>query len=290
MGIKPRKTYQLRLKNQTLVLGERTLLMGVVNVTPDSFSDGGHFLEAGAATRQAQQLIADGADLLDIGGESTRPFAEPVLLDEELQRVIPLIEAIRKYSEIPISIDTTKAEVARQALAAGADIINDVSALRNDADLAEVAATSGAPLILMHMQGTPRTMQVSPHYDSLFSEIIAFLEERIQFAVQHGVSRDQIIVDPGIGFGKTVAHNLGLVRDLERFQALNHPLMLGTSRKRFIGTILDRPVDDREVGTAVVHSFAIAAGVHVLRVHDVAFHRQVALMGDALRRCGAGHE
>ena len=278
------------MQNRTLVLGERTLLMGIVNVTPDSFSDGDRFLEPGAAIRQAQQLIADGADLLDIGGESTRPFAEPVPLDVELQRVIPLIEAIRKHSEIPISIDTTKAEVARQALAAGANIINDVSALRDDDDLVEVAATSGAPLILMHMQGTPRTMQVSPHYESLFSEIIGFLEERIQFAVQHGVSRDQIIVDPGIGFGKTVAHNLALVRDLENFQVLNHPLMVGASRKRFIGTILDRPVEDREVGTAVVHSFAIAAGVHVLRVHDLAFHRQVALMGDALRAHGAGHD
>lgn len=290
MGIRPVKTYHLRMQSRTLVLGERTLLMGIVNVTPDSFSDGGRFLEADAAIRQAQQLIADGADLLDIGGESTRPFAEPVPLDVELQRVIPLIEAIRKHSEIPISIDTTKAEVARQALAAGANIINDVSALRDDDDLVEVAATSGAPLILMHMQGTPRTMQVSPHYDSLFSEIIGFLEERIQYAVQHGVSRDQIIVDPGIGFGKTVAHNLALVRDLENFQVLNHPLMLGASRKRFIGTILDRPVEDREVGTAVVHSFAIAAGVHVLRVHDLAFHRQVVLMGDALRAHGAGHD
>jgi dihydropteroate synthase len=278
------------MQKRTLVLGERTLLMGIVNVTPDSFSDGGRFLEPGAAIRQAQQLIADGADLLDIGGESTRPFAEPVPLDLELQRVIPLIEAIRKHSEIPISIDTTKAEVARQALAVGANIINDVSALRDDDDLVEVAATSGAPLILMHMQGTPRTMQVSPHYESLFSEIIGFLEERIQFAVQNGVSRDQIIVDPGIGFGKTVAHNLALVRDLENFQALNHPLMLGASRKRFIGTILDRPVEDREVGTAVVHSFAMAAGVHVLRVHDVALHRQVVLMGDALRTHRAGHD
>jgi dihydropteroate synthase len=277
------------MQKRTLVLGERTLLMGIVNVTPDSFSDGGRFLDSSAAIRQAQQLIADGADLLDIGGESTRPFAEPVPLDEELQRVIPLIDAIRKDSEIPISIDTTKAEVARQALAAGADIINDVSALRDDDDLVEVAARSGAPLILMHMQGTPRTMQVSPRYDSLFSEIIGFLEERIQFAVQHGVSREQIIVDPGIGFGKSVAHNLALIRDLGHFQALNHPLMLGTSRKRFIGTILNRPVEDREVGTAVVHSFAIAAGVHVLRAHDVAFHRQVVLMADSLRTDGADH-
>jgi dihydropteroate synthase len=283
MGIQPRKIYSLRLKNRAITLGERTLLMGVVNVTPDSFSDGGRFLDSDAALRQAEQLIASGADILDIGGESTRPFAEPVPIEVELQRVIPLIEGIRKSSDLPISIDTCKAEVARHALAAGADIINDVTALRGDPAMAKLAATAGAPLILMHMQGSPQTMQVSPHYDSLFSEIIAMLEERIQFAVHNGVDRDQIMVDPGIGFGKTVTHNLKLVRDLERFQVLDHPLLLGTSRKRFIGTILDRPVEDREIGTAVVHAFAIAAGVHVLRIHDVAFHRQVALMGDALR-------
>jgi dihydropteroate synthase len=288
MGIQPRKIYSLRLKNRAIILGERTLLMGVVNVTPDSFSDGGRFLNGDAALRQAEQLVTAGADILDIGGESTRPFAEPVPIEVELQRVIPLIEGIRKSCDLPISIDTCKAEVARHALAAGADIINDVTALRGDPAMARLAATAGAPLILMHMQGSPQTMQVNPHYDSLFSEIIAMLEERIQFAVHNGVARDQIIVDPGIGFGKTVSHNLKLIRDLERFQVLDHPLLLGTSRKRFIGTILDRPVEDREIGTAVVHAFAIAAGVHVLRIHDVAFHRQVALMGDALRN-GHGH-
>ncbi len=289
MGIQPRKIYSLRLKNRAITLGERTLLMGVVNVTPDSFSDGGCFLSGDAALRQAEELIAAGADILDIGGESTRPFAEPVPIEVELQRVIPLIEGIRKSSDLPISIDTVKAEVARQALAAGADIINDVTALRGDPAMVKLAATAGVPLILMHMQGSPQTMQVNPHYGSLFSEIIAMLEERIQFAVHNGVARDQIMVDPGIGFGKTVTHNLKLVRDLERFQVLDHPLLLGTSRKRFIGTILDRPVEDREIGTAVVHAFAIAAGVHVLRIHDVAFHRQVALMGDALRN-GHGHQ
>jgi dihydropteroate synthase len=289
MGIQPRKIYHLRLKDSILALGERTLLMGVVNVTPDSFSDGGRFFEQDAALTQAMELIEAGADILDIGGESTRPYAEPVPVDVEVQRVLPLIEGVRRFSDIPISIDTVKAEVARQAIAAGVDIVNDVTSLQADAEMVKLVAATGVPVILMHMQGSPETMQVDPHYGSLFSEIIAFLENRIQFATENGVKREQVVVDPGIGFGKTIAHNLMLVRELERFQALNRPILLGASRKRFIGAILNRPVEDREVGTAVIHSFAIAAGVHLLRVHDVALHRQVALMGDALRN-GHGHE
>jgi dihydropteroate synthase len=257
--------------------------MGIVNVTPDSFSDGGRFFDIPTAIEHARQLIAAGADLLDIGGESTRPSSHGVAVEDELKRVLPVIEEIRRTSGIPISIDTTKAEVARQALAAGADIINDVSALRFDARMVELAAASGAPLILMHMQGTPQDMQADPRYASLFSEIVAFLENRIQFATERGVARAQILVDPGIGFGKRVAHNLQIVRDLHAFRVLDRPLVLGASRKRFIGAILERPVEDREVGSAVVHSFGIAAGAHILRVHDVAFHRQVALLGDALR-------
>jgi dihydropteroate synthase len=284
MGIHARKEYVLRLQGQPLELGERTLLMGVINVTPDSFSDGGQFFEPDAALSQAMELIEAGADVLDVGGESTRPFAEPVPVDVELQRVLPLIEGVRRFSDIPISIDTVKAEVARCAIAAGADIINDVTSLRADAEMVKLAAATGVPVILMHMQGSPETMQLDPHYSSLFSEVIAFLEDRIQYAMQNGVDREQIVVDPGIGFGKTIAHNLMLVRELERFQALDRPILLGASRKRFIGTILDRPVEDREVGTAVVHGFAIAAGAHMLRVHDVALHRQVVLLGDALRR------
>jgi dihydropteroate synthase len=228
-------------------------------------------------------MIAAGADLLDIGGESTRPGAEPVPVDLELERVIPIIAAIREQSDIPISIDTTKAEVARQALAAGADIINDVSALRFESLMVEVAAKSGVPVILMHMQGIPRTMQQNPFYASLFSEIIAFLEERMRFAGDHGIDRQQLIVDPGIGFGKNLGHNLSLIRNLEMFHCLDRPIMLGASRKRFIGAVLDRPVQDREVGSAVTHSFGIAAGAHIIRTHDVAFHRQVALMSDAIR-------
>jgi dihydropteroate synthase len=283
MAVFPRKPYALKLKSGSLELGGRTLVMGIVNVTPDSFSDAGQCYDYEAAVQRASEMIAAGADLLDIGGESTRPHAEPVPAELELERVIPVITTIRKLSDIPISIDTTKAEVAGQALAAGADIINDVSALRFDPLMVDVAAGSGVSLILMHMQGSPRTMQQNPSYASLFSEIIAFLEERMHFAADHGVDRQQLIVDPGIGFGKNLGHNLSIIRNLEIFHCLDRPLLLGASRKRFIGAVLDRPVDDRELGTAVVHSFGIAAGVHIIRTHDVAFHRQVALMSDAIR-------
>ncbi len=279
-----RKRYQLRSGSRTLVLGDRTLIMGIVNVTPDSFSDGGAFFEHDRAVVQARKLVDDGADLLDIGGESTRPFAEAVPLEEELRRVIPVIRAVRSFSDIPISIDTTKAAVARSAIEAGADLINDVSALRFDPEMVCVARDLRVPIVLMHMQGTPRTMQENPSYASLFSEILAFLEERIQFAVVNGLPREQIIVDPGIGFGKTVAHNARIVRQLDFLSLLDRPVLFGASRKRFIGSILDRPVEDREVGTAVVNTLALAAGAHIIRVHDVGVHKQVALMCDALRQ------
>jgi dihydropteroate synthase len=284
MAVSTRKTYTLTLRSGPLETGGRTLVMGIVNVTPDSFSDAGECCDHREAVQRASEMIAAGADVLDIGGESTRPGAEPLPVDLELERVIPVIATVRQQSDIPVSIDTTKSEVARQALAAGADIINDVSALRFDPLMVDVAAQSGAPVVLMHMQGTPRTMQQNPAYVSLFSQIIAFLEERMGFAEDHGVSRQQLIVDPGIGFGKNLDHNLALIRNLEIFHCLDRPILLGASRKKFIGAVLDRPVQDREVGTAVAHSFGIAAGAHIIRTHDVAFHRQVALMSDAIRQ------
>lgn len=283
MSVSPRKAYTLQLKSRNLELGRQTLIMGILNITPDSFSDGGLFFNFESAANQALRIISEGADILDIGGESTRPFSEPVSVDQELERVLPVIEAVRKVSDIPISIDTTKAEVARHALEAGADIINDVSALRFDNQIADLAAATGAPVILMHMQGIPGTMQKNPVYASLFSEVIAFLQERIDFAVQRGVAREQIVVDPGIGFGKTINHNLLLIRELNLLQCLDCPILLGASRKRFIGSILDRPEQEREIGTAVVNSFGAAAGAHIIRVHDVATNKQVALLGDALR-------
>lgn len=283
MNVGPRPVFHLRLRSRPWVLGHRTLIMGIVNITPDSFSDGGKCATHDAAVAHGLELVRAGADILDIGGESTRPFSDPVPLEEELRRVLPVIQELRRHTDIPISIDTTKAEVAYQALGAGADIINDVSALRFDPEMRAVAAEFGVPLILMHMLGTPKTMQQSPHYDALFSEIIRFLEERMAVATAAGVERNQIIVDPGIGFGKTVTHNLRLIRDLDALAVLERPILLGASRKRFIGTVLDAPVEDRELGTAVVNAIGIAAGAHIVRVHDVAFHRHAALMADALR-------
>ncbi|MEM5788565.1 MAG: dihydropteroate synthase [Syntrophobacteraceae bacterium] len=300
MAIFMRKHYTLKLSHGTLFpspnegeqpggsgqieLGDRTLIMGILNVTPDSFSDGGRFLDYGTAVGRACELIAAGADILDIGGESTRPGSDPVPMDVELERVVPVIRAIRERSGVPISIDTNKAEVARQALSAGADIINDISSLRFDTEMAKVVAESGAPLIIMHMLGTPRTMQKNPVYASLIPEIISFLEERLQFAASRGIDRSQIVVDPGIGFGKTVVHNLSIIGQLDAFSCLDRPLLLGLSRKRFIGTVTGRPEGERELGTAVANAIGIAAGgAHIIRVHDVAFQKDAVTMADAIR-------
>ncbi|MGO9415346.1 MAG: dihydropteroate synthase [Syntrophobacteraceae bacterium] len=283
MSVCERKLYTMKLRGKALELGRRTLIMGILNITPDSFSDGGRFADYERALAQAFELISAGADILDVGGESTRPGSDPVPLPVELERVIPVIRAVRESSDIPISIDTNKSEVALQSLAAGADIINDVTSLRFDPAMVRVAAESGAPVIMMHMLGAPRTMQVNPVYESVISEIIAFLEQRVKFAVQNGIERSQIIVDPGIGFGKTVTHNLNIIRDLDRFSCMDRPIMLGAARKRFIGKILGRPEGEREFGTAVVNAFGIAAGAHILRVHDVAFHREAVGMAEAVR-------
>jgi len=283
MSVCERKLYTMKLRGKALELGRRTLIMGILNITPDSFSDGGRFADYERALARAFELISAGADILDVGGESTRPGSAPVPGPVELERVIPIIRAVRESSDIPISIDTNKSEVALQSLAAGADIINDVSSLRFDPDMAQVATRSRAPVILMHMLGAPRTMQINPVYESVISEIIAFLEERMKFAVQNGIERSQIIVDPGIGFGKTVTHNLNIIRDLDSFSCMDRPILLGASRKRFIGKILGRPEGEREMGTAVVNAFGIAAGAHILRVHDVAFHREAVGLAEAVR-------
>ncbi|MBW1974737.1 MAG: dihydropteroate synthase [Deltaproteobacteria bacterium] len=284
MKFPKRPIYKLRLpRNRQMVLGERTLIMGVLNVTPDSFSDGGRFFDKPKAIERAKEMIDEGVDIIDIGGESARPFSDPIPLDEEMRRTIPVIEAVRSISEdIPISIDTTKAEVARAALNAGADIINDISALRFDPDMVRVAADFGVPVVLMHMLGTPKTMQENPTYRSLISEIISFLQQRIEVAVEGGIDFEQLVVDPGIGFGKTLEHNLRLIKDLDLFHSLERPLLLGASRKRFIGAVLDLPVEEREVGTAAVNVCGVLAGAHILRVHDVGFHRQAAMMADAV--------
>lgn len=277
-----RARFTIHCEEQTLELGARSLLMGTINVTPDSFSDGDLFFQTEKAIKQGELLASEGADLLDVGGESTRPFSDPVPLEEELRRVIPVVSELAKRTSIPISIDTCKAEAARAALDAGATMINDISGLRFDPQMVELAAAAKVPLVLMHMQGTPRTMQVEPHYGSLFSEIIAFLEERIQFACAGGVTRERIIVDPGIGFGKSVNHNLLLIKHLDALATLGLPILLGTSRKSFIGAVLEKEVTEREPGTWATVCAAIIKGAHIIRVHEVATCRQLADMTDAI--------
>jgi dihydropteroate synthase len=244
-------------------------IMGVVNVTPDSFSDGGRFLAPEDALAQGLTLVREGAAIVDIGGESTRPGSDPVTVEEELHRVLPVVEALADRVGVPISVDTTKAEVARRALGAGAALINDVSALRADSSMVEVVAELGAPVCLMHMQGAPKSMQEDPRYDDVVDEVLGFLEERISFALARGVAEDQLLVDPGIGFGKTVDHNLTLLRHLDRLVALGRPVVLGTSRKRFLGAILGSEPGERVIGTVATTVVGLLAGVHVFRVHDV---------------------
>ena len=277
-----RARFTIHCGDHTLELGERTLLMGTINVTPDSFSDGDRFYKTDQAIKQGELLASHGADILDVGGESTRPFSDAVDIEEELRRVIPVVSELAKRTSLPISIDTYKGRVARAALDVGASMINDISGLRYDAELVQVAATSQVPLVLMHMQGSPRTMQLEPHYGSLLSEIIGFLEERIQFACEAGVSRDRIIVDPGIGFGKTVHHNLLLMKHLDSLATLGRPVLLGSSRKSFIGAVLDKEVTEREPGTWATVCASISKGAHIVRVHEVATCRQIADMMDAI--------
>jgi dihydropteroate synthase len=259
--------------------------MGIVNVTPDSFSDGGRFLDPKLAVEHCLRLAEDGADILDIGGESTRPGAPEVPVEEEERRVLPVIEAVAARLDVPISIDTSKAEVARAALDAGAAIINDVTAGADPALLA-LAAERDVPVVLMHMKGTPRTMQLEPRYADVLAEIAAFLEARCAAAVAAGVAPERLIVDPGIGFGKTVGHNLEILARLHELHALGRPLLVGPSRKSFIGKTLGLDVEERLMGTAAAVTACVLAGAHIIRVHDVAEMRQVCRIADALRRCG----
>lgn len=277
-----RTTWTLRCGARELPVGGRTLLMGIVNVTPDSFSDGGQFHDPDAAIEHGRRLAGEGADILDIGGESTRPGAQAVDAEAECQRVLPVIEALAGEVEVPISIDTSKAPVARRAIAAGATMINDVTALRGDPEIAGVAAEAGLPLVLMHMKGTPRTMQADPRYDDLMGEIIATLRRSMAIAVEAGVPEDQLVVDPGIGFGKTVEHNLEILRRLPQLRSLGCPILVGTSRKSFIGHVTGAEVTDRLFGTAATVAFGIVRGARIVRVHDLAAMRQVTQMTDAL--------
>ncbi len=265
-------------------VGSRTLLMGILNVTPDSFSDGGRYLSVEVALAYARQLAEAGADILDIGGESTRPGAEPVSLDEELHRVIPVIEAVRaELPDICISVDTYKAQVAEEALKAGADMINDVSALRLDPRMAEVVAQADVPVVLMHMLGTPKTMQQSPSYRDVVKEIIEFLRERIAWAIERGISEEKIIVDPGIGFGKRPEHNTEILRRLSELKQLGRPVLLGTSRKSFLGALTKRPVEKRLEETIASVTIGVLHGADIVRVHDLEPIKYALMVADAMR-------
>jgi dihydropteroate synthase len=266
-------------------LGERTLVMGIVNVTPDSFSDGGMFDDAEAAVKHGLQLLEEGADVLDVGGESTRPGSDPVSAEEETYRVLPVLESLRRGApEAVLSVDTRKAAVAEEAIAAGADVVNDISA-GLDPDMFRVVATNGAGMVLMHMRGEPKTMQADPRYDDVVAEVRGFLAERVESAVAAGIGRDRLSIDPGIGFGKDLGHNLELLRSIGTFRELGVPVLVGASRKRFVGELsgVDDPTDRLE-GSIAAAVWCAAQGVHILRVHDVAPTVRALRVADAIAR------
>ena len=285
-----RSRFSLFWHNHTLQLGARTLIMGVVNITPDSFSDGGLFFSRDAAVNHGLELYQQGADIIDVGGESTRPFSDSVDEEEELRRVIPVIEALAKKVPVPISIDTTKGGVAQRAIDAGASIINDVSALRNDAGMGSVAAATGVPLVLMHMLGTPKTMQVRPEYDDVVNDIKEFLGKAVSRALDCGIAADKLIVDPGIGFGKTIDHNLAVLKRLPELSSLDLPILIGPSRKAFIRSLLKEEMNTEilprmpaaEIGTQAAVCTAALNGAHIVRVHDVRNTRAALAIVDAI--------
>jgi dihydropteroate synthase len=287
VSVVPLVPHDLRVGDRVLPTSRRCLVMGVVNVTPDSFSDGGRYLDPAAAVAHGLALVAEGADLLDVGGESTRPGATDVPEAVELERVLPVVEELARTAEVPVSIDTRKAAVAAAALAAGATMVNDVSAGRHDPDLLGVAADAKVPLVLMHMLGTPATMQDDPRYDDVVAEVEAFLAERCRAAEAAGVDHQALVVDPGIGFGKRDQDNYALLDQLARFTRLGHPVMVGTSRKGFIGRALDSPADQRVEGTAATVVWAVERGARIVRVHDVAPMVRAVRMTEAMLRWGA---
>ncbi|HKV28707.1 MAG TPA: dihydropteroate synthase [Candidatus Acidoferrales bacterium] len=284
-----RKKFTLRLPSRTLVLGQRTLIMGVLNITPDSFSDAGLFLDVDNAVERAFQMERAGANILDIGGESTRPGSRGISAQEELDRVLPVLKQLRGL-KIPISIDTQKSEVAEAVVKAGAEIINDVSALRSDPDLAEVARRHRVPVILMHMRGAPRTMQRGPFARNVLRDVTNGLRQALARAKRRGISRPQIILDPGIGFGKNYAQNFEILAQLPHLARLGYPLLVGTSRKAFIGHALGKvPAEQRIWGTAATVAASIFGGAHIVRVHDVAEMAQIVKIADGIVNAGLTH-
>ena len=269
-------------KDRLIEFSDRPLIMGVVNVTPDSFFDGGRYCDPAAAVAHALRLVEEGADLLDIGAESTRPGADVVNEAEECRRAIPVVTAVAKVVAVPISIDTSKAAVARAALAAGASLVNDVTALRGDPAMVDLVAGTGAGVVLMHMHGTPRTMQQAPRYDNVVARVAEFFRERISFAMARGIARSQIILDPGIGFGKLLRHNLALIAQLRQFTQFECPVMVGVSQKSFLGQLVNRPVQERQWATAAAVAMAVDRGAGILRVHDVRSMKDVVQVAAAI--------
>ena len=267
------------MKNQA----DRVLVMGILNATPDSFYAGARTTDSNAVIKAGLMMIENGADVLDIGGESSRPGAAPVSVDQELRRVLPVVEGLRTETTLPLSIDTTKASVAKATLRAGANIINDISALRADPDMAGIIAESGAKVILMHMQGVPQTMQKEPHYSDVVAEVCDFLRHRAEAAQAAGIQADRIILDPGIGFGKQLDHNLALLRQLPKLVSYGYPVLIGLSRKSFLGQLLDLPASQRLEGTIAANAVAIIGGASIIRVHDVKEGRRTADVAVRLR-------
>ncbi|AFY43093.1 dihydropteroate synthase [Nostoc sp. PCC 7107] len=275
----------LIIRGRCFAWGQRTYLMGVLNVTPDSFSDGGDFNSTSAALMQGQAMVAAGADIIDVGGQSTRPGAEQITLAEELERVIPIVQTLRSKITVPISVDTTRADVAKAAIKAGADIVNDISGGTFDAEMLPTVASLNVPIVLMHIRGTPQTMQQMTEYEDLLGEMKAFLTKQITAATKAGIDLEKIIIDPGIGFAKNHEQNLQLLRNLRSLTSLNCPILVGVSRKSFIGRILNQPNPKARVwGTAAACCAAIANGADILRIHDVKEMREVSLVADTLFR------
>ena len=272
----------LRLRSRDIDLEQKVVVMGILNVTPDSFYDGGRYTGEDEALARAEEMIGEGADIIDVGGESVRPGVDPIGLDEELGRVIPVIEKIKRQFSIPICVDTYKAEVARQAIEEGAEMVNDISALRFDPDLRKIVAGYGVPVVLMHIKGTPKTMQDNPRYGSLMEEIVSYLDSSIKLAEEAGADGRGIIVDPGIGFGKTTAHNLEILRRLEELASLGKPILVGLSRKSFIGNVLGLPQEERLEGGLAATCIAVWRGARLVRTHDVSPTRRAVDMVQAI--------
>ena len=283
-----KKPKTLKWLDYNLNLDSKTLIMGILNVTPDSFFDGGIHFRTDDAVRQGLRMANEGADIIDVGGESTRPFSDPMPLEEELRRVIPVIKALSQEINIPISIDTYKAKVARQALEAGAKMVNDISAMRFDPAMGPLVAEAGVPIVLMHMKGTPKDMQANPTYNDLFGEIMGFLSKAIDQAVKIGIKRNLIIIDPGIGFGKSFDDNLNIIKELNKFRTLGQPILVGTSNKSFIGHVLDLPVESRETGSMATIAAAVINGANIIRAHNVKAARETATIIDAIKSGSSG--